>query len=886
MSSIKPTFNSYINNLTDITETSEFQDTQYPWKIKDPKEVFWKPVSIKADRWNKLFPYRLLVIDITEPNKIYGAGFSARGRSTTVIGEEGAVTIIQHLDTNGSWVFNLPISPQQLQITDNYAINTTATMRGITEEHNGVKFKTISASGTTGVWPRRPTVGGLPKSQNSLQTIFSGTVSAFEGVLDSASKVARSFDGSHPATVSKAQKPEDVGDGGLEGTGYFQAMMLGQFIERYAQEKKKPENKNLRLVFDIPKQNKSFIVTPVQFSLKQSEMKPSEHLWSFNLKAWKRVDLKQSVKIETAELPSAVSANVFQRIIGTIGAARRLLGDSMDLVKAVRSDFQKPFNALRQTSLAVKDLGGIAFAVADMPRNIVNDAKSTIEESLFNVKNAFKRGASNGGASGGESTLIPSAISLKSSSSAAKAGAAINTIVARNAANEGLSPQAIADGALGTDAAQAQQTDPLQTIFESPEENFDLFDGINVDDLTLSRPQEEALETELELVRLIDVDQLRDFKTEILTLALDISNNYGAGNSVFSEVYGRSDPLSRVTPMTLEENEILIALMEVVQLYDILTATKAFDDQNIESPLEFVGGLADESGISFDQNQNKYLAPVPFGLTIEEIAARYLADSNKFLEIATINGLKSPYIDEDGFIYSLLSNADGRQFNVDNTEDQLYVGQKITLKSDTVPAFVRKIISVEKIGEGNYLVTVDGISDLESLQTSDNAIMQGYLPGTVNSQNQIYIPTDLPADPDDRTFEISHLDEPVLTKLSKVDFLLTDSGDIALNSVGDFRLANGLTNLIQALKLKIQTKKGTLLRHLDYGIGLEHGMSVADLNSGVIIEELNRMVQDDPRFESIDRIDLKLNGVTLSIDMAVSIANQSGVVPVSFDVKL
>ena len=862
--------------------------SKHPWNLKDTSDVFWKPIDIKGDRWDKLFPYRLLVIDITAPDKIVGASGAGRligkGKSSKRVNHAGFTIITQHIEVTNAWEFGLPISPQQLQITDNFAINTTATMRGIVEEHNGIKFKTISASGTTGVWPRRPIVGGIPKGENSLQTIFSGTISAFEGAVESASRVARAFSGDHPATVSDADTPDDTSEG-FEGTGYYQAMLLGQFLERYAQEKKKPENKNWRLVFDIPKQNQSFIVTPANFSLKQSEQKPNEHLWSFNLKAWKRINLKAPAPI-LLELPPAVSSNAFQRITRTIGTARRLLGDSMDLVKAVRSDFQKPFNVLRQTSLAVKDLGGLAFAVADLPRNIVNDAKSTIEESLFNVKTAFKRGPSGGGASGGQSTLIPSAISLKSSSSAAKAGAAINTIVARNSANEGLSSQAIADGALGADAAQAQQTDPLESIFENPEENFDLFDGISVDDLTLSRPQEEALETELELVRLIDVDQLRDFKAEILTLALDISNNYGAGDSVFSEVYGRSDPLSRVTAMTLEENEILIALMEVVQLYDILTATKIFDDQKIESPLEFVGGLADESGISFDQSQNKYLAPVPFGLTIEEIAARYLGDSNKFLEISTLNGLKSPYIDEDGFIYDLLSNADGRQFNVDNTEDQLYVGQKITLKSDTIPAFVRKIISVEKIGESNYLVTVDGISDLESLQTSDNATMQGYLPGTVNSQNQIYIPTDAPADPDDRTFEISHLDEPVLTKLSKVDFLLTDDGDIALNSVGDFRLANGLTNLIQALKLKIQTKQGTLLRHLDYGIGLEHGMSVADFNGGAIIEELNRMIQDDPRFESIDRIDLKLDGATLAIDMAVSIANQSGVVPVSFNIKL
>ena len=46
------------------------------------------------------------------------------------------------------------------------------------------------------------------------------------------------------------------------------------------------------------------------------------------------------------------------------------------------------------------------------------------------------------------------------------------------------------------------------------------------------------------------------------------------------------------------------------------------------------------------------------------------------------------------------------------------------------------------------------------------------------------------------------------------------------------------------------------------------------------------MVQDDARFEAITRIDIKLDGPTLAIDMAVSIANQSGVVPVSFDIKL
>ena len=226
------------------------------------------------------------------------------------------------------------------------------------------------------------------------------------------------------------------------------------------------------------------------------------------------------------------------------------------------------------------------------------------------------------------------------------------------------------------------------------------------------------------------------------------------------------------------------------------------------------------------------------------------------------------------------------RFNVNDGENRLWIGQAIIIQSDTVPAFTRKIIDVERIGDNNFLVTVDGLGNLDNLSTIDNARMQGYLPGTVNSQNQIFIPVDEPSDPDDRTFEIPKLDQSNLTKISKVDFLLTENGDIALNTIGDFRLANGLTNLIQALKLKVITQKGTLLRHLDYGLGIKHGVSVSDIENGAIINSLNQMVQADDRFERVERIDISLTGSTLKINMAVTIANSTGVVPITFDVRL
>ena len=86
--------------------------------------------------------------------------------------------------------------------------------------------------------------------------------------------------------------------------------------------------------------------------------------------------------------------------------------------------------------------------------------------------------------------------------------------------------------------------------------------------------------------------------------------------------------------------------------------------------------------------------------------------------------------------------------------------------------------------------------------------------------------------------------------------------------------------------MKIRTQKGTLLRHLDFGIGLEHGISVSDIENGAILNAMNKMIEGDTRFESISSIKLRLSGSTLGIDMVVNIANGNGVVPITFDMRL
>jgi len=857
--------------LTSALGSSDFFSK--PWGKNPGSDVFFPTPEIEGDRWDKLYPYRLIVYDVSKNAIVNGLSGSSSNKVETQFLRSGVDYVLSQATVSNKWIYQLPITPQQIQIVDQYAIGTTATARGVTEEHNGVKFKTIALEFTTGIWPLRPSTGAGISSPSTLGSIFGGTLQAAQNLNQSLSKVKSAFTGDKLGSAQKSELPP------LDQTGYYQAEMLGYFIERYTQEKKKPQNKNWRLVLDMPKMNVSYVVSPVSLVKKKSVQSPNETTFSLQLKAWKRVNINATKAPE--RILTKLSPNDFQKIVNTIRETRRALANSINLLKAVRSDFQTPLEALRQTALAVKDLGGLAFTAADLPGQIINDYKTSISDSLNIIKNSFKRGAES---QGNSSSVKINSASLKLDSQQVKSAFIADALSAQENAYEGLSLAQVQSGDLGADASQSSALNPVNALFDSPEGFFEILDSVDINALSLSPDQQTRIDDEIQSASLINIDNLNSFKAVLLDTALLISNNYGAGDPLYSSIYGRQPPKERVTPLTVEETEIITSIYEAIQVYDILTSSGFFDTLRTVNAMEYVGGLANQAGIDFDQTEGKILVPVPFGLTIEQIAARYLKDANKWLEIVTINKLRLPYIDEEGFFYPLLSNGSGRQINVDDSERRLYIGQFLILSSNTTPPFKRKIINVERISDDNYLVTLDGEDDLDNLTTLQAAKIKGYLPGTINSQNQIFIPSDDTPQEDDLITTPRIFDADKLVKISKVDWLLDENGDVAINEVGDIQLAGGLTNLIQALKLKIRTKKGTLLQHLDYGLGVNAGISIADIESGEIIQSLNKMIENDSRFDGVERLNIRLNGGILSIDMSVRIANGSGVLPITFEV--
>lgn len=856
-----------------------------PWD-SEKKDPFFNALKIDGERWNRLYPYKLLVVKINSTggfDLVNGGDISIKNSPMPDSSDRGISYLVSQQSVTGQWSYTFPITPQQFSITDTFAINTTATMRGVIEEHNGVKFKTITMSGTTGILPHKAGGDSSPKNPSILAGLFGNTMESFNNLSKQSEKIQKSF--TERSKNSNAVPPDKY----ATDTGYFQALLLSQFLERYAQAKKNPENNNWRLVLDIPKENQSFICTPMQFSLNKSQQKPNEYLWSLQLKAWKRIEIQDSDYAANSPL-SLDSPNMLSKINSAIRNTRRMLSSYVNLLKAVKSDILAPFDTLRQLALTVKDLSGAAISTADLPNSIIQDIKSSLNASSAIQSQAItavedRISSSKGMANKSlNSSFKLSAMTSGPDDQINKTNAQKEAATNQQKQSGGLTDNDVLNGALGKDAQNDRSISSTNKPFENPLEYFDFFDSVSLNSLSLTPEQQKAIDDDIEKIKEITLEDLQVMKSEITSLALDLSNYFGAGNSTYSSVYNRPAPKNRITPMTLEENEILESIFDTIQSLDILTANKSFDDGKKTNSLTYVGGIAADSGIDFLDATSKFLVPVPFGLSMELIAARYLGNPDKWIEIVTLNNLKSPYIDEEGFEYNLLSNATGRQFNVDDSAKKLYIGQKIILSSNIIPQFIRKISDIEQISENNFLITTTGLADLDNLKINNLAKVKAYLPGTVNSQDQIFIPTNTPSQSDDRITIPPAFRNDQLTKISKIDFLLTDNGDIAVNKLGDFRLANGLNNLVQALKIKIKTKKGTLLRHLDFGLGIQHGMSIADVENGDLMKELTRLVTQDSRFAGIERLDIVISGNTLKIDMAVTIANNSGVLPISFDI--
>jgi hypothetical protein len=817
--------------------------------------VFFPSLSPKGELWDKLVPYRLIVVDTANNNQVVGGGKPPKVQINPLGNGTLAFTPM-----NSSWVFNFPITPSQLNIADAYSINTSATLRGILEEHSGVRFKNITVAGSFGVWADRASIVAPPGTPNILQSVFGGTIASANNVATQFSSIINNI-----SNGSNANKPTTVRPGAAndpdqgQSTGYYQQLIFQQFLEQYAEAKRNPINAGWRLVFDIPKQNQSFVVTPVAYTWNENVNRPMEINYNLQLKAWRRINLAYGsvpVPLQVTQL----TPGVLQNILNTISAAQNTAAAAVNLIGSVRSDVDNVLNVIRQTGLLVKGIAGVAIAASDLPAQLASDAQSTISNFISTINTSNLTGAAKTDAT----TL-----------------AAIASITALATTNEGLSLTAVANGQLGPSAIASATLNPSNAVFTNPLQYPLLFGQVPVGSLTLNTQQQAALQTEVNNVSNFTVADLQTMRATILTLCSQLANSFGAGNAYYYNLFNLPPVITTAEPMDLDQFDILESFYALLDAYDVLTATNQLDDQQILNGEEFVSALAATSDISFTVPNSKIQVPVPFGLTMEQIAMRYLGDPQLWLEIATLNDLREPYIDENGFVLPLLSNADGRSIVVGNDYD-LFIGQTVYLYSNTQTPTARTIIDTVMLSPTTFLLTLDGLANLDVFTTADQAYLQAYLPGTVNSQSTVWIPSAQTAPPYDQINIPSSVSNVNLVGLSKVDWLLDPYGDLAVTNTGDFRLAAGIPNLIQALTIKFSTQINSALLNPNFGLSVKPGTMVSDTTASDIYNEIVNLITADPRFSGVDGLQVNIQPPGVMINLGVQLAGIQGVFPVGF----
>lgn len=432
---------------------------------------------------------------------------------------------------------------------------------------------------------------------------------------------------------------------------------------------------------------------------------------------------------------------------------------------------------------------------------------------------------------------------------------------------------------------------------------YAIFDTIEVESINLTNEEQRILESEIARVKMFSKNDFLNARKKITEYRDRIADTLGLNDPDYNKSFNKSSIPSQISPTIIDMN-YLLTLQGSIKTIDFILSNLFAVDASID-PFALARANANNPEIDIGQYKSGRLVKINYGEDLQSLAYRYLGDPNKWIDIAIANGLKPPYIDEVGENIFLLSNGNGNQINIAETDingnyniDKFYINQPVFLRSNTqVVPDQRTIINITQVPvSGEIILELDGPRNLHIYQTADNASIRVFAPNTINSSFYVLIPSPDPL-PDDRSDEIpwflakSSEDE----KRAKVDIAIDDKGEISFTPNGDIRLSYGLENAIQAIKLKIITELGSLRYHPDFGlvniIG-EKNLNIEDLRQ-TIIESITSQVQADSRFDRVESlsVDYLVNKATnegvsaMAITMSVRLAGGSRIIPISFTIN-
>lgn len=781
----------------------------------------WYESDISAANWSGSFPYQLILVMEKDGKYVEAVSKTNRRRMDALLALKGT----SPSKTPSISRFTLPIPPTNLSISMPFASALSFTLGGVAEEHSGTPVRHISFSGTTGVLPFRQSAlkpaGTLEKLGN---TVLGGTIQAASTAISRVKEIALGSGESH---IYKGLG-EETTDTEISKytTGYYQFHLLRRFLESYAHEKTLEENQNLRLALAVWKDSAVYLVTPVQFTLTRTAGSPLEYHYTLQFRAWKRISLAAQAPEAYANTPEYERRSYLEHAHRALDTIRAGIGVAGAVATGVKSDVASTVGLLREATLIYKQALGLPLTIRDIGREIDSSVRQILELAKQDIDDAHRLwdDAWRSGSDEGTQPLASRASAIEGS----------------------LSPDTPISARRVPQAIRTAARDHIERI-----ENFTASDYRNLRD----EAQKQA--------------DLLAISEKVLPSAY--AATYGLGEV---EEGGTLDP---------EDAETLYAFQALVQAFDSLAASAAYEQSEniIPSAVEYVAALANEAAIPFSTILSAFAVPMPVGVSLDRISAMYLGDPNRWHEIATLNGLRAPFIDEEGFTLPLLENAK-RNTVIVSADERLRVGQSIEIVAETILPTRAHILSIEEVA-GTYTLTLSA-DNLDRYLLIHKPAVHAHLPGTINSSQLLLIPSESPPEQNISVPDgVDRFDE--LLEVGGVDLLLTEAGDIYFGPDGRTRYAYGLTNIIQSLRLLLTTPRGSLIHHPTYGISVAVGDMVSDVTASDILREIEESLSLDPAFERVVAVEVEKRGPAVILSLVVSVRGLSDPIPVSFTLR-
>ena len=405
-------------------------------------------------------------------------------------------------------------------------------------------------------------------------------------------------------------------------------------------------------------------------------------------------------------------------------------------------------------------------------------------------------------------------------------------------------------------------------------------------------------------------EKINEVANSARNINITVSEQMGLISDTFNLVNDRVPAVPVIASPSPEQLDIVFGLNSLTNSLNSLATDEMMAQPTMASPMEYIAGLASKSGIAFQVPVSKYPVPFPYGTTLEHLSARYLNDPNRWIEIAALNGLQEPYIDNVGYQLKLLVNGSKNRIIVGANKVQKL--QPVTLFSEAQPRSTYTVIGISEISPSVFELTLDSgpNDDLSRFKVSQKAYVQAYLPNTVHAGQTIYIPSDVAVDVNEfNSANIPGLEQyKDLIRVSGVDFLLTSNAYIEDNvknnaqligtapvgamdlvvdpDTGDIPLAHGETVLQQTLKLILFTSQGSLMQHPSFGVGIPVGSSIADVNLDGLRDAIQKAILADGSFSDVAFTEFAFKQGVLRIALGVRVAQLNKLLPVSFDINL